>query len=325
MTTSSHAAGFEVPAPHQVDELRLSDGGVVLLRRHGNPAGPRLLVSHGNGFAADMYFPLWGRFLGDFEVVVFDLRNHGWNPVGDIANHNVPQLKDDLDVICGEVQRRFGQKPTVGIYHSLSALAVCLSESRGEGYSGLFVLDPPVCKPGKTYEEFDAATERGAGLTRRRQVRFESIEQCAELLSFAPSYRRAVAGACELAANATLRPDSENHSFVLRCPREYEARIIEYLTAFAVLVEFTTMCCPVKVLGSDPTIPYSFLPSFDLGGLMVCDYDFAPEATHMLFIEKPEFCADRILEFLPACGVSVPPSALASMDEEAGRGLPDRG
>ena len=38
------------------------------------------MLSHGNGFAIDGYFNFWSRFLGDFDVVVFDMRSHGRNP-----------------------------------------------------------------------------------------------------------------------------------------------------------------------------------------------------------------------------------------------------
>ena len=303
-TTDSTPTRFEVPAPLRTVELRLRDGATVVLRSHGNPAGPRLLMSHGNGFAMDMYYPLWGRFLHDLDVVVFDLRNHGWNPVGDIDRHNIPQFARDIEAVRGEVERRFGRKPTVGVYHSVSALSACLSESQGEGYDGLFLLDPPVCKPGRTYEELDAAAERGARITLRREVGFESLAQFVELLEFSIQFRKVVDGVPELVASATLRPDGDR--FVLRCPREYEARVVEYLTVFAVAVDFTQMRCPVQVLGADPTVPYSYLPSFQLDAIMACNYDFLPDATHMLFVERPGYCADRIREFVAECGIKTP-------------------
>ena len=285
--------------------MRLPDGALVVLRRHGNPEGPRLLMSHGNGFATDMYYPLWKQLLSDFDVVLFDLRNHGWNPVGDIRSHNIPQFSSDVEVVHREVERQFGEKPTVGVYHSTSALAVCLSECRGDGYAGLFLLDPPVCKPGRTYEELDAAAERSARLTLRREVSFESLDQFAELLGFAVTFQHVVDGVRELVAKTTLRPEGDNR-YVLRCPREYEARVVEYLTVFAVLVDFTKMRCPVQVLGADPTIPYSYLPSFQLDAIMACNYDFVPEATHMLFVERPGYCADRVREFVAECGIATP-------------------
>ncbi len=303
LTTDQPNAHFEVPKPAQVEEVRLSDGNVVLLRRHGNHEGPRLLLSHGNGFAIDMYYPIWSRFLDTFEVILFDLRNHGWNPVGEIAEHNVPRLVEDFEVIPREVERRFGPKPMVGLYHSVSAVAACLSASRGREYAGLFLLDPPVCRPGITFEQLHAATDQIARTVRRREVRFDSLKQCAELFRWSPLYNHTVDGACHLAARATLRWDSEARGYVLRCPRTYEALIVEYLAAFSVLVNFEEMRCPVKVLGADPTLPFAFLPSFRLDEIMACSYDFVPDATHMLVLEKPEVCATRFLEFLEESGI----------------------
>ena len=138
------------------------------MRRHGNPDGPRLLISHGNGLAIDLYYPFWGALLQEFDVVVFDLRNHGWNRVGDTYGHNVPQFAKDLDRMQAAATQRFGKKPTIGVYHSLSALAVSVSETRGAAYAGLFLLDPPFCKPGHTYAEFDAAVEALASGVRGR-------------------------------------------------------------------------------------------------------------------------------------------------------------
>jgi pimeloyl-ACP methyl ester carboxylesterase len=66
-----------IPAPHAVIEV-VGDAGVRFrVRRHGVASGPRLLVSHGNGFVVDGYFHFWRRFLGAFDVVVFDMRSHG--------------------------------------------------------------------------------------------------------------------------------------------------------------------------------------------------------------------------------------------------------
>src|SRR5262249_39052817 len=50
--------GFEVPTPNMTFDVALDDGAQIRMRRHGNPDGVRLLMTHGNGFAADAYFPL---------------------------------------------------------------------------------------------------------------------------------------------------------------------------------------------------------------------------------------------------------------------------
>ncbi len=51
------------------------------------------------------------------------------------------------------------------------------------------------------------------------------------------------------------------------------------------------MACPVKVIGSDPTVVNSFLPSMEMPDLMLLDYDFVPETTHLMQLEEPETCA----------------------------------
>ena len=64
------------------------------------------------------------------------------------------------------------------------------------------------------------------------------------------------------------------------------------------LVDFNALPCPAKVIGADPTLVYSYLPSYALDDIMTVDYDFIPEATHLLQLEKPEECAAAIREFI---------------------------
>ena len=70
---------FELPAPGMTFDVVLNDGAKIRMRRHGNPDGVRLLLTHGNGFAADAYYPYWQHLLQKFDLLVFDFRNHGQN------------------------------------------------------------------------------------------------------------------------------------------------------------------------------------------------------------------------------------------------------
>src|SRR5438046_2628896 len=40
-------------------EARQDDGAIIRIRQHGNPDGPRLVLSHGNGLAMAGYVPVW--------------------------------------------------------------------------------------------------------------------------------------------------------------------------------------------------------------------------------------------------------------------------
>ena len=95
---------FEIPSPSQTFEVPLADGARILMRRHGNPDGVRLLVTHGNGFAADAYYPYWRQLLAKFDVLVFDFRNHGRNVPVTPSNHHYAQLADDLERVVQAVK-----------------------------------------------------------------------------------------------------------------------------------------------------------------------------------------------------------------------------
>ena len=99
---------WQVPEPLATAEARMADGEVIVLRRHGSPGGPRLVVSHCNGFAADAYYPFWSLLTDRFDVVLFDLRNHGWNLVGNRENHGIETLVDDHGHIAEAIDRHFG-------------------------------------------------------------------------------------------------------------------------------------------------------------------------------------------------------------------------
>ena len=289
---------WEVPQPLSTLDVPVDRDTVITLRRHGNPEGQQLVLSHGNGLAIDLYYPFWSLLTDDFDLIIYDLRNHGWNTAGTLENHNLPTLVRDHDRVLEAIDHHYGQKPKIGVFHSISALATLLSPGNGSAYSALVLFDPPICKPGASYEEFDAAATRTAGMARRRTERFPTREAFADLLLFLPIFQRAVPGVPELMAKATLRECSAADGYELCCPREYEAQIIEYAGIFAVSVDFGKLLCPTKVVGADPTLPYSYLPTLDLGDMLGVDYDFLPETTHFLQLEQPQECATAMREFI---------------------------
>ena len=296
MTTSERV--WEIPEPLSVHEIRMEDGAAIILRRHGNPAGPRLVLSHGNGLAADLYYPFWSLLAEDFELFIYDLRNHGWNPVGPQRGHNLPSFVDDHDRILEVIDSEYGEKPKTGLFHSISALTSLLSPTRGSGFAARVLFDPPVCKSDDYPEEFDVATRRCTEVTLRRTERFSSIEECVDFLRYMPAFSRVVPGVRDLFARTTLRESATGEGYELRCPRDYEAQIINHARAFAVWVDLEGLHCPTKVIGADPLLPYSYLPTFDLSHISSMDYDFLPEATHFLQIEQPEECVAVVREFL---------------------------
>ena len=293
---------WKIPEPLSVCEVRLDDETIIPVRRYGNPAGSRLVLSHGNGLAIDLYYPFWSLLADDFDLMVYDLRNHGWNAVGLQQEHNMPTLIHDHDRILEALESRYGPKTTIGVFHSVSTLIALFSFT--ERYSGLVLFDPPICKPAGSQAEFDAAAERMAAGTRRRGHRFRTEEEFSDFLAYMPGFLRVVPGVRPLMARTTLRRSADGQAYELRCPREYEAQITDYVRSFSPLLDLAVLPCPTKVIGADPTLPYAYLPTFDLGHVQTVDYDFLPEATHLLQLEKPAECVAMLREFLEHHGLA---------------------
>lgn len=298
---------WEVPDPLSLCEVRHEDGSLTVVRRHGNPAGPRLLLTHGNGLAIDFYYPFWSLLADDFDLVLYDLRNHGWNEVGAQNEHNFFNLVRDQERVVEAVAAHYGKKPTIGVFHSISALATLVSPSLGSRatheLSACILFDPPVHKPGGGDKEFDEATELAARMVRRRSERFHMREDFTEVLKYMPLLIRAVPGAGELMAKTVLRKSADGRWWELRCPREYEAQIAQYVRTYSCLVDFAGVGCPTKVIGADPMVPYSYLPTLDLSHVVAIEYDFIPETTHFLQVEKPEECVVGVCDFLRKCAL----------------------
>lgn len=289
---------WRLPEPLSIHEVSVDDETSIVLRRHGNPEGPRLVMTHGNGLAIDLYLPFWSLLAGDFDLFVYDMRNHGWNTVSSLERHNIPTLARDHDIILDAIIRIYGEKPTIGVFHSVASLVSLLSAYRGSRYSALVLYDPTLYRAGLDFEQFEAASKAAAEGARRRTTNFRSPAQFAELLRIVPMFSRSVPGIPQLMAEATLRTSAGGQGFELRCPREYEAQLIDYARTFVVLVDFACLHCPIKVIGADPTLPYSYLPTLDLSDIMEVDYDFLPNASHFLPLEMPDECVQGLRQFL---------------------------
>ncbi len=293
------SAGPQLPEPSATATARLSDGSTIVARRHGNPHGPRIVLTHGCGFAADMYWPYWSLLIDDFDVVVYDLRSHGWNEPSDLRLHNMPTLADDNRRVLEAVNAAFDAKPTVGVYHSLSTMVVLMHEQQWPTFDALLLFDPPIYPPGASLGEMEAVCQGLAAAARRRQRRFESPSELAAMLKKAPAFSLVPEATQALFAECSLRAAPDG-GYELRCPPEHEAQLFEWyfghsMQTLELLAEITI---PIKVIGADPTMKFSFLPSTDLRTLSELDYDFLPDLTHLLPLEAPDTCASLTMEFV---------------------------
>src|SRR5262249_33306428 len=110
---------LNIPTPTLTFHVELDDGATITVRRHGNAAGPGLLLSHGTGFAIDAYVPYWRQLLDRYDTIVFDFRNHGQNTPVEPSNHHYAQFARDLERVIQAVKARLGERKTAGIFHSM--------------------------------------------------------------------------------------------------------------------------------------------------------------------------------------------------------------
>ena len=299
---------WQLPKPLSVDEVALEDGTIVHLRRHGNPEGKRLLLSHGNSLAIDLYYPFWSLLEAEFDLFLFDLRSHGWNKVCEKSNHNILLFVSDFDRVLHTIKEVHGTKPLVGVFHSISAMVAVLFHAsefilssfsrKSVNLDAMILFDPPFYRPGESHGDHDESMELAATRRRRASNSYESLEQFVELLRWSQEFSRLVPGARELMAETTLRVSKDGTGYDVRCPRDYEVKIIESCRAFAGEVDLGILPCKTKVVGSDPLLPFSYLPTVDFTDILSVDYDFIPESTHFLQIERPFECAEYVRKFV---------------------------
>ncbi len=298
-----------VPAPLAVVEAAGADGAVFRLRRHGNPrAATRLFFSHGNGFAIDGYAAFWSRFLADFDVVAFDMRNHGQNPRGGIAQHDYAHMRGDIAATGEAARAAFGAKPAAGVFHSMSAQSALLQAIAGEPqFDALILFDPPNTPPEghpALPPMLDYLHKLVAWASGRRD-RFDAPEDLAAEFAATRSGREWPAGTALAMAHALLR--REEDAWTLACPRDFEASMYRQGIDLGLWPTQRDVPVPVTLIGADPDRPYPSATALSNRALAAeggFAYRAIPGTSHLLQLEEPAACADAVLDALQRCGLA---------------------
>ncbi len=295
---------FELPQPLQTIELTMADGAIIRVRRHGNPDGPRLALSHGNGLAINGYAPFWRLFCDRYDVIVFDQRNHGANPYHGEAGHQWATLVSDAQAIWRGIRASWGEKPAAGVFHSLSGVvAIGQALEFGQAWDLLILFDPPLTPPAG-HALHDLFVERQRELARRtlrRIERFSDPSALAQRWAQNPIFRRWLPEARAAMAQATLRRDPAGADYVLSCPRELEARIFASSESVPFWTRMDRLRGPVKLVCGDLSDADQNVVSL-VGHALAQEYGFAfeaiPHTSHFLQLEQPERCVRAVEEFL---------------------------
>jgi pimeloyl-ACP methyl ester carboxylesterase len=298
-----------LPEPRAEIAVESADGAVLRVRRHGNiRAATRLLVSHGNGFAIDGYIDFWSRLLPQFDIVAFDMRSHGHNPVAEPANHDYAHMALDIDAVSRAVRAEFGYKPSAGLFHSMSAQSALLQTFAGPAhFNALIAFDPPNV-PGPDHPVRAAMVAYENKLARwasQRQAHFAEPAELAADFAATRSGRRWAAGAAVALAWAVLRESGEDWELV--CPREREASMYLQGIDLGLWPRRQDLSIPVVLIGADPDRPYpaaTALSNHALARESGFDYRAISGTSHLLQLEEPAACAEAALSTLAQLGLA---------------------
>lgn len=292
----------------QTTSAALSDGASLLLRRTGRPDGVRLFLSHGNGFAIDGYRDFWEPLAERFELVLFDMRNHGRNPPAGGDGHHYRQLAQDLESVAAAARAEFGEKPGVGVFHSMSARAALKQGVEGPRlWQALALYDPPSVPPQAhpLHEGMRTFEIRLVSFALERPARFTSPEQLEALFASSRAQSRWTPRSRAEMARATLRPDGAEWTLI--CGRELEAAIYLQALNLDLWPKAADVPLPVKIIGADPSLEGAG-PTGRANAALAAEGGFAYEAVadtgHLLQIERPEACRSALVAWLDELGLT---------------------
>jgi pimeloyl-ACP methyl ester carboxylesterase len=288
--------------PLETFEVEMDDGAKTVIRHHAKPGATRLYISHGNGFAVDGYRVFWEPLLDDFDVVLFDMRNHGQNPATGADGHHYEQMARDLTTVHEKVQSKLGPSRAVGVFHSMTSRAAMKNAVElGSPYDALVLYDPPSVPP-RDHSLFEAMRGFELKLVSWAVERPDCFSSPAELETIYGEARASAKWLPEARADmakAVLR--EEGGAYRLSCQRELEASI--YLAALTLNLwpSAAELGVPTKLIGADPegrggppTGPANCALAKE-GGY---DYLGMEGVGHLLQIEKPQACREALYAFI---------------------------
>jgi pimeloyl-ACP methyl ester carboxylesterase len=301
---------LEIPQPVEEFDLTMDDGAVIRIRRHGDAEAPvRLFLSNGNGFAIDGYLPFWGPLGDRFDLIVFDQRNHGRNPLGDPPNHDYAHMARDLETVFTGVGDHLGGKINVGAFHSMSGRAAMKHATEiGWRWDALVLFDPPniPLKGHKVYDLMCKFEYRLDEWAKSRRAHYGDPSELAAEYAGLRAHAGWAEGAHELMARSVLRRDADAGGWSLVFPGALEGETYLSNIPMNLWPSASEYGGPVMLVGADPDVerpgPTAIANKAlaEEGGYR---YEIIRGAGHMLQLEKPEACRNALISFLDDIGV----------------------
>ena len=257
---------------------------------------------HGNGFCAGTYAPFLRLLSKELRIIASDVRGHGGSDVARIEPVRSWKIfAEDLQAIV----QRMTRPPVIGMGHSLGAVSTCIAAATYPALFRVIVLVDPVFLMPRRLAMIGLMRTLGlegrlplARAARRRRKTFKSKAEALKLFlsgrgifkTWSPEFVQAYLE-CGL-----LERDSD--SAVLTCDPELEAQIFESIP-LEVWRYASRVRCPILAIRGEQSDVFLAEAADRLKRIApVAEVVTIFGTGHFPTMEKPNECAEAILEFL---------------------------
>lgn len=286
-------------------KVTLSDGATISMRRWGAPKTERFVISHGNGLAVDGFQAFGSALSEEFELIAFDMRNHGDSGPGKVLDDPWPRFIKDIPEIFDAIQDSFGEKPTHGAFHSLSSASALLAQGQDpRPWQSLTLYEPPIppVSDKRLLEQFLDLHLDLAARTRKRRTHFTGSEQLVASFDRSPTFGGIENQTLKRLARAMMRETESDPDkpWGLVCDPRMEANTYDTRAACAYWDDIARVKTPVQValgtaLGHDMPILIQTVShlakTFGFQGASV------EGGGHLMQLQRPDRSAEHAIRF----------------------------
>jgi pimeloyl-ACP methyl ester carboxylesterase len=277
-------------------QIALPERGLQLALLDFGGSGPLALLSHANGFCAALWAPVAERLRSDFRVLAFDSRGHGDSSVPPPPHaYAWEEFVGDLLALAERLVDEHGGAPLYGIGHSFGGTCTMTAASRRpELFARVAMLDPVLVPPPELRPPATGHPPM-AEIARKRQQVFESREAARERFGGRAPFASWDPRAFELYLAEGLR-DRPDGQVELKCAGEIEASVYEHNSSLDLFAVVRALRVPtLLVFAPRGHFPRTMMERL-LGLSPLLQSEDLP-GSHLLPMELPERCAERLLRF----------------------------
>ncbi|MBU2891380.1 alpha/beta fold hydrolase [Celeribacter halophilus] len=285
----------------------MDDGAKIAFRRWSGPKHKRIVISHGNGLAVDGFAEFGAALAAEFEIVAFDMRNHGMSPQSPHPDDPWPRYIADVPLIYNAISETFGEKETHGAFHSMASACTLIAQSLTPSpWSTLTLFEPPIrpAVQSKAMEDFDQIQASLSARAAKRRRTFPSPAKLAASFERAPSFGGIPKSSIERLAAGSVFERGTNSEEPWELVLMPEAEALNFIKANDLHLYWdglSNVKTPVQIITGD-RVSHDMPYLIDIADIMAMQFGFpiasVAGTNHFMQLQEPELCAQHIFDFV---------------------------